>query len=185
MTNRIFVITGAAGSGKTTVRNYLHDKFHMTRVITHTTRKPRENERDGVDYYFETQESFPKNHYLESVVYAGNRYGSSYEGLQTAWKKSLFACIVLDTAGAITYKRQLGDQAVVIYLKVGDVYELQKRMATRGDNSALVTERIHSKEYLRDLEMPEELAGQAYEIVNTDWQKTKRKVDKVVTQYLV
>ncbi|MBU9789647.1 guanylate kinase [Lentilactobacillus sp. IMAU92037] len=185
MTNRVFVITGAAGSGKTTVRNYLHDKFHMTKVITHTTRKPRDGEKNGVDYYFETKESFPKNHYLESVVYAGNRYGSSYEGLENAWKTSPFACIVLDTAGAITYKQKLGDQAVIIYLKVGDTTELKKRMACRGDNSAMVAKRIHSKEYLRDLEMPEELEGKAYEIVNWDLGKTQRKVDKIVTQYLI
>ncbi len=58
MKNRVFVITGAAGSGKTTVRDYLHDKYKMARVITHTTRPPRANERDGVDYYFEDDKSF-------------------------------------------------------------------------------------------------------------------------------
>ena len=40
MKNRVFVITGAAGSGKTTVRDYLHDQYQMARVITHTTRPP-------------------------------------------------------------------------------------------------------------------------------------------------
>ena len=41
MKNRVFVITGAAGSGKTTVRNYLHERYGMPRVITHTTRPAR------------------------------------------------------------------------------------------------------------------------------------------------
>ncbi len=54
MNNRVFVITGAAGSGKTTVRDYLHDQYKMARVITHTTRPSRENERDGVDYILKT-----------------------------------------------------------------------------------------------------------------------------------
>lgn len=58
MNNRVFVITGAAGSGKTTVRDYLHDQYKMARVITHTTRAPRAYERDGVDYYFEDDKSF-------------------------------------------------------------------------------------------------------------------------------
>ncbi|MSE20932.1 guanylate kinase, partial [Lactobacillus parabuchneri] len=75
MKNRVFVITGAAGSGKTTVRDYLHDQYKMARVITHTTRAPRANERDGIDYYFEDNESFFDNHFLESVHYAGNYYG--------------------------------------------------------------------------------------------------------------
>ncbi len=184
MENRVFVITGAAGSGKTTVRNYLHDHFNMTKVITHTTRPPRSNERNGVDYYFETRQSFAKNHYLESVEYAGNLYGSSYEGLQNAWKQTPFACIVLDTAGAITYQQKLGTKAVIIFLKVGDTQELQERMMVRGDDTAMVAKRVKSPEYHRDLEMPAALKGKAFEIVNQNLAATKKRVDRIVTTYL-
>ncbi|KRM01357.1 guanylate kinase [Lentilactobacillus farraginis] len=184
MENRVFVITGAAGSGKTTIRNYLHEKYGMPRVITHTTRPPRGNETDGVDYYFENGDSFFKHHYLESVLYAGNYYGSSYEGLQSAWQKNPFACIVLDGAGAVTYKRKLGDQAVIIFLKVGDTETLKKRMQIRGDDTTMVAKRIKSREYTRDLELPEPLIGKAYQIVNTDLRQTKEQVDKIVAKYL-
>lgn len=183
MKNRVFVITGAAGSGKTTVRDYLHDQYQMARVITHTTRPPRENERDGVDYYFEDDQSFFDNHFLESVHYAGHYYGSSYEGLENAWEKSPFATIVLDTAGAITYKQKLGEKAVIIFLQVGDTEELKRRMQGRGDNAEMVAKRVSSKEYHRDLEMPYELQGKAYQVVNHDWQQTRQQIDKIVENY--
>ena len=59
---KVFVIAGAAGSGKTTVAKYLHDRYKMERVITHTTRASRPNERDGVDYHFETPATMNKLH---------------------------------------------------------------------------------------------------------------------------
>lgn len=183
MENRVFVITGAAGSGKTTIRNYLHDRYGMPRVITHTTRPPRANEKDGVDYYFETNQSFFHNHYLESVRYAGNYYGSSYEGLASAWQKNPYVCIVLDGAGAVTYKRKLGERAVIIFLKVGNPEVLKRRMEGRGDDTTMVTKRIKSQEYVRDLEMPAALIGHAYEIVNLDLTQTKNQVDQIVAKY--
>ena len=65
--NKVFVITGATGVGKTTIARYLQDNFRMPRVITHTTRPPRDREVDGISYYFENDTSFEKNHYLERV----------------------------------------------------------------------------------------------------------------------
>lgn len=185
MKNRVFVITGAAGSGKTTVRDYLHNQYKMARVITHTTRAPRANERDGIDYYFEDNESFFDNHFLESVHYAGNYYGSSYEGLENAWEKSPLATIVLDTAGAITYKQKLGDKAIIIFLEVGDSEELQRRMQGRGDNAEMVEKRIKSQEYNRDLQMPYELKGKAYEVVNKDWDKTRKRLTKSLRNIMI
>ena len=155
----------------------------MPKVITHTTRAPRIHEEDGVDYYFESEDSFGDNHYLESVSYAGNRYGSSFEGLDEAWKSSDFITIVLDTAGAITYKRELGDKAVVIFLKVDDSSTLLQRMKTRGDDTQTLADRIKSDEYLRDLTLPEELKGNAFVINNNDWERTKHIVNDIVAKY--
>lgn len=182
--NKVFVITGAAGSGKTTVSNYLVDKYHMEKVITHTTRKPREQEKDSIDYYFETLDSFKENHYLEFVEYAGNYYGSSFEGLTRAFEKSPLATIVLDTNGAITYKNQLKDEAVIIFLEVDDTQILYQRMLDRGDQQANIDSRINSLEYIRDLKLPDELVGQAYVVKNNNWQMTQQEIDQIVQDNL-
>ncbi len=180
---RIFVITGPTGSGKTTVSHYLKDHYGVPQVITHTTRAPRDGEVDGRDYYFETPTSFATKHYLEHVTYSGNQYGSSREGLAAAWDKSPFISIVLDTAGAITYARELGEQAVIIYLEVPDQGALVERLTKRGDHPARIKKRVASHEYRRDQELPAGLVGHATAIVNDDWQVTKQKLDALVRHY--
>jgi len=181
--NKVFVITGPTGSGKTTVSQYLKEHYNMPQVITHTTRSPRAGEQDGVDYYFETSASFPTKHYLEHVTYSGNQYGSSREGLAAGWEKSPYISIVLDTAGAVTYARELGDQAVIIYLEVSNQQALIDRLTKRGDQQVRIERRVASKEYLRDQQLPAGLVGHAQVIVNDDWSQTQQELDALIAQY--
>lgn len=177
MPNKVLVITGATGTGKTTVQDYLVSHYPVTKVITHTTRPPRQGEVDGVDYYFETEASFPHNHYLESVVYAGYHYGSSREGLARGFERAPFDAIVLDGKGAITYAQELGEQAVVIFLTVSEPAKLAKRLSHRGDDEQMMAQRLASPEYRRDLTMPTALQGKAIQLNNDDWQQTQLKLD--------
>lgn len=185
MNRKVFVLTGNTGTGKTTVANYLNEFYEMPKVITHTTRPPREGEIDQIDYYFETEQSFENNHYLESVAYANYRYGSSYEGLERAWEKSPLISIVLDTAGAKNYSEKLGDAAVVIFLTVTKTDELLGRLSKRGDNLEETRRRMASEEYKRDVQLPKPLQGIAHVVVNDDWLSTKEKIDNIVKQALV
>ncbi|AVK62051.1 guanylate kinase [Lactobacillus sp. CBA3605] len=180
---RIFVITGPTGSGKTTVSRYLKDHYNMPQVITHTTRVPRQGEVDAVDYYFETAASFATKHYLEHVTYSGQQYGSSREGLAAAWEKAPNISIVLDTAGAVTYARELGEQAVIIYLKVSQQEALVDRLTRRGDPQLRIERRVASKEYLRDQQLPAGLVGVAQVIVNDDWATTTAALDALMASY--
>lgn len=180
--NYVFVITGAAGSGKTTVANYLQEQYHMHRVITHTTRLPRPGERDGIDYHFETPETIKKLHLLEQVTYDQSQYGSSVEGLEEGWHNGQNDVIVLDTAGAITYHQQLGSQAVIIFLTVTHMKALARRMTLRGDQNAAIRSRLKSKEYHRDLMLPPMLKGIAHVVVNDQWKETKNQIDAIVKQ---
>lgn len=176
----VFIICGAAGAGKTTVANYLRERFNMHRVITHTTRRPRPGEKDGVDYHFESPASMATRHFLEHVTYDGAQYGSSYEGLEEGWRQGKNDVIVLDTKGALTYHQKLGDQAVVIFLTVSHLAALAKRMTLRGDRVSAITSRLHSEEYHRDLMLPPALKGIAHVVVNDRWTKTKQQLDTFV-----
>ena len=182
--NKVFVITGATGVGKTTIARYLQENYRMPRVITHTTRRPREHEVNGIAYYFETDDSFENNHYLERVTYAGAKYGSSYEGLDRAWQKSQYITIVLDTAGAITYAQELGSRAIIIFVTVTSPSVLVDRVQVRGDDPHAVKQRVASPEFLRDMKLPQNLKGRAYELVNDDWSKTKTRLDLLVTDIM-
>lgn len=179
MDKKIIVITGASGTGKTTISKYLQNTYHIPSVITHTTRLPRDGEKDGIDYYFETKDSFLKNHYLEKVEYSGHWYGSSEESLNKTWEKYDAASIVVDTQGAISYKEKYGKKAVVIFLRV-DLETVTQRLSQRGDDKDRLKMRINSEEFRRDLEIPAELQGKCYEITNDNIENTKKNVNKVL-----
>lgn len=176
----VFIICGAAGSGKTTVAGYLQEHFGMHRVITHTTRPPRPGERDGVDYYFESPATIKKRHLLEKVSYDGAEYGSSYEGLEAGWQKGQNDVIVLDTKGAATYRQKLGQRAVIIFLTVSNLDVLAERMAQRGDQRGALDSRLKSREYQRDLILPASLSRIAYQVVNDRWADTKKQLNALV-----
>ncbi len=173
---RLIIITGAAGTGKTTVSQYLHQHFGVCRVLTHTTRPPRQNERNGKDYYFETEASFFENHFVEYVRYSGHLYGSSEEGLKRALAEHDQACLVLDTKGAESYLRRFPELMQILYLTVPDNKELRTRMQARGDSATALQQRLESKEYIRDLKLSQMLRSKVTVLINDDWAVTKTKL---------
>lgn len=183
-TNKLLIITGASGTGKTTVSNYLRDTYGITRVITHTTRPPRANEVDGRDYYFETEASFVQNHYIESVSYAGYHYGSSREALQRAWQQRRLVSLILDTKGAESYAQVMPQQLIVLYLAISDPEILKERIERRGDAPATIKQRLASAESQRDLQVPAALQPLAHVIVNDHWASTKAAVDQLLKNEL-
>ena len=75
----MIVITGPSGSGKTTLRKALVREGHCSKAVTATTRKPRHDETNGIDYHFLSKEQFQalvnKGKFVEHVSFAGNCYG--------------------------------------------------------------------------------------------------------------
>lgn len=181
--DQVFVITGAAGTGKTTVANYLREHYHLHRVVTHTTRVPRPGEQDGVDYYFETSESIRRRKLLEMVQYDHNLYGSSLEGLQAGWEKGQDDVIVLDSKGAATYHRELGAAAVIIFLKVSHLKMLTTRIKMRGDRATDIKKRVEARENRRDAKLPLSIAPFAHVVINDDWQLTRHRLDRLMKRY--
>ena len=176
--HKLIVITGATGTGKTTVSAYLRDNYRIHRVMTHTTRPPRTGEQNGVDYYFETPASFATKHFIEKVTYAGYEYGSSHESLEKNWAKHPFLSIVLDTKGAITYVRELPKEVVVLFLTIDDPTVLKDRLLGRGDEPNMVAARLKSPEYKRDLTLPDGLKPFATVIKNDRWDEARQQIDR-------
>lgn len=180
MENKVIVLCGAPGSGKTTVRKYLTENFAIEPVLTHTTRPKRKGEHDGIDYWFETRETFFENHYLEYVEYDGNLYGSSYESLERAWQKAPVATIVLDTKGAETYLERIPEKTEIVYLCVTDEKVQRERMEQRGDDADKIRRRLASQEAKRDRKLPERLVKHVHVIENDDWEETKVKIQTLL-----
>ena len=118
-----------------TVINALN-KSPFNKIITSTSRNPRENEINGVDYYFYNREAFEekinKGDFLEHVENFGNYYGTCLDSIKNSLNKGN-SIIVLDDRGAIKMKDLLNSQVVTIYLDV-PVDVMEKRMNLRNDD---------------------------------------------------
>lgn len=177
---RIIIIAGPSGVGKTTITDYLSKKYNIPRVITHTTRPMRKGEEDGKSYYFETDETFKKFHFFEHVKYGNYQYGSSREALDRAWQKNDIVSLIVETDGVKAYLEELEDKAYFIYLRVSDNNLLKKRLIARGDEPKEIDKRLNSKEFKRDLKLNDYLARKAHYIENDDLENTKEKLDQII-----
>lgn len=117
MKNMVIALFGESGVGKTTTQHYLAKKYNALPIITHTTRVPRKNEKNGVDYYFNSVDQFKKLNLLEYTKYDHSYYGSAKDDLDRAWKNGHhLLSIVLDYKGVQSYINRIPKQVIPIYL---------------------------------------------------------------------
>lgn len=114
----------------------------FNKIITSTSRNPRETEVHGIDYYFYNKDDFERKisngDFLEHVENFGNYYGTCLESIKNSLTLGN-SIIVLDDKGAIKMKELLNSQALTIYLDV-PIDVMEKRMNFRNDNpQSLIT----------------------------------------------
>ena len=107
------MLSGPSGVGKTTLCSKLIEEFQdVQRIITSTTRSPRNGEVNGVDYYFLSKEDFLKNvengDFLENALVYGNYYGVQRTTILNQLNAAKNLIISLDVAGAETFKYRVG-----------------------------------------------------------------------------
>ncbi len=139
----ILIINGPSGSGKTTLGRYLKDRG-IEEVVSSTTRKKREGEKEGTDYYFLTEEEFSDTDMIEESIYAGNHYGVSRKEAEgkLSGEKPSFA--VLDIRGVKKFREIFGNGNIrVIYIDVTPD-KLKERMIKRGDSPQNVIKRMEN-----------------------------------------
>jgi len=134
------VLTGPSGVGKDAVLTRMRKlgrPFHY--VVTATTRLQREGEKNGVDYYFLSQEEFQqmvdKGQLLEWAKVYGNYYGVPRDEISQALSKGVDMIVKVDVQGAATIKKIL-PQAVFIFLTPPSMEELELRLKQRRSESS-------------------------------------------------
>ena len=153
MQKLLLVLTGTSGSGKTTLcSRFLKEIPSTARVITTTTRAPRESETNGIDYHFETDENFRKRiergDFLEYAEVYGHFYGTAKASLldEVYAEKDLIIC--LDVQGAQTLKAKwnnstMGRRLATIFVCPASLDELKLRLIKRGtDNASTIQKRL-------------------------------------------
>lgn len=122
-------IVGPSATGKTTVAKLLADMPQFHRIITYTTRSPREGEQDGVDYHFVSQDTFElmklKNEFAEYAEYNGWYYGTAKEDCENN------GIIVVTPKGLRNLKRNTDLKIKSFYFRVPRRDRLIKSLETR------------------------------------------------------
>ncbi|NPB05615.1 MAG: guanylate kinase [Aquificae bacterium] len=133
----VYVLSAPSGTGKTTVGNLLLKEVpFLERVVTATTRPPREGERHGVDYYFLSEEDFKRkikeDRFLEWAKVYRYYYGSPKSEVERILSEGKDALLIIDVQGAFEVKRKLPN-AVLIFLLPPSLEELRRRLQKRGE----------------------------------------------------
>lgn len=138
----LFIITAASGAGKTSlVKALLAKDSHIKLSISHTTRKPRPLEQDGVHYHFVNDATFLEmlegGAFLESAQVHGARYGTSQAGVDKALVAGNDVILEIDWQGA-EQVREIYPNAISIFILPPSVETLAERLNNRGQDSAEV-----------------------------------------------
>ena len=147
----IFVVSGASGTGKTTLCRELERELGLFFSVSATTRPPRPGEIEGRDYRFLSRQEFDKmlehDQFLEWAQVHGQSYGTPREPIETRLREGRDVLLDLDTQGAIQLKA-LFPEAVLIFIKPPSVEELRKRLTARGtDSEEVIARRIERAEH--------------------------------------
>lgn len=136
---KLIVISGPSGSGKTTVANELcRLEPQLQRSISVTTRKPRKNEKSGVQYYFVSEAEFKKkienDEFAEWAQYNSNYYGTLRTTLEDALKKNKEIVLEIDVQGAEQLQK-LYPEEIFIFIIPPSQSILENRLENRGTES--------------------------------------------------
>jgi guanylate kinase len=176
----VFVISAPSGTGKTTlVKRVMEQLPNLQFSISYTTRPPRSNERDGVDYHFVSPAVFQKmverGDFLEWAEVLGNRYGTARVDMENLESKGLDLILDIDTQGAKRVKERI-DEAVLIYVLPPSMKVLRERLITRGlDSPEMIEFRLANAR--KDME---EAHGYYYVIVNEEIEEAVKKLKTII-----
>lgn len=135
MNKKLFVLSGSSGVGKGTVlKGFLERNPDFMLSISCTTRKPRQGEIDGVNYFFMTREEFKNcienNKFLEWAEFAGNFYGTKKKYIKQCLEEGKNVILEIDTQGALQVKKQM-PEAVLIFIAPPSLEALEARLRGR------------------------------------------------------
>ena len=179
MKGKLFIVSGPSGSGKSTVTKLVKDRLNIPLSISATTRKPRNGEIDGKDYFFLTKETFEQkiknDEFYEYANVHGNYYGTLKEVVESNLNKGLNVILEIDVQGALIAKKKKND-AVLVFFRTKDMETLEKRLRNRNtDTEEVIQTRL--KNALREMEYEKKYD---YTIINNDIEESCKELINII-----
>ena len=139
---KVIILTAPSGAGKTSIASYLLNEMpQLSFSVSATTRVPRGNEKDGVEYHFISLAKFEghiyQNDFLEyEMVYEGIYYGTLKSELTRIWNLGKMPVLDIDVKGAINVQKQIGANCLSIFIMPPSVEILKQRLENRKTETA-------------------------------------------------
>lgn len=187
MDGKLIIFSAPSGSGKTTIVKHLLTKFpNLGFSISACTRDRRgRNEENGKDYYFLTPEEF--KHKIDEQafaewqeVYPGGFYGTLKSEIERVWSEGKHVIFDVDVKGGVNLKKEYGDKALSIFVKVPSIEELERRLRERGTESE---EKISARVFKMKFEMSFQDQFDVV-LVNEDLDTALKEAELLVSNFL-
>ncbi len=184
----MLIVSAPSGSGKSTIVNWLmkeHPELRLYFSISCTSRAPRGEEKDGVEYFFLTPDAFKEKianeEFLEyEEVYENRFYGTLKAQVERQREAGQNVVFDVDVKGGVNIKNHYGDEALSLFIQPPSVEELRRRLEHRGtDTPEAIEQRLAKAEY--ELTFAPQFD---HVIVNDDLEKAKQETLRVVSDFL-
>ena len=180
---KLIILSGPSGVGKGTIRNFLmQDKeLDLRFSISMTTRKPREGEIDGREYFFVSQEEFDEalknDELLEHAIFVNNSYGTPKKYVDKLLNEGHNVLLEIETLGAAQVMEKYRTYGYIsIFLTCNSLEELEKRIrGRRSEPDDVVKQRLKKAE--AELKLKD---NYQFVVINDDKERAANEIIKII-----
>jgi guanylate kinase len=181
--NIMIVLSSPSGAGKTTITKKIQQKYHSFKIsVSHTTRKPRTNEVDGIDYKFVSKETFEEDlndgKFYEHAKIFENLYGTSKESVDKLFKTNDII-FDIDWQGTKQLSNFKNLNLIKIYIMAPNKKVLKERLIKRNQDSKQEVEK-RFKTYEADIKHWEDYD---YIVINKNLEQCFKQIENIIVSH--
>lgn len=183
----LIILSGPSGVGKGTLRKEIvkDNTLNLGYSISMTTRPPREGEKDGVDYYFVSEDEFLRDiedgNFLEHAKFVGHYYGTPSYKVEEMRNKGINVILEIEINGAKQVMKKVKDDGVISFFLMPPNFEaLENRIRNRrSEPEEVIQERLNKG--LKEMTMT---GSYDHVIINDDIQRAAEEIKSIISNKL-